>query len=411
VREIVQKWHNMVLSTHDAILHETLVYPHHLVTESAKIIDFEDKDGIELPKPLRGYFALKDVDSKKTKYFIEDEYYSHLPIRVNEYEELRYKDSSRSRSVVHRPTDITPFRIKAENMFPESYKFMDDFIPFEHSQPELYDVNKIIALVGLIGKTFCGISSNPEFGKSSVYLALDAITKKCPVFQPRSIPGVLAQITGDGNMIFDEPSGVSSDVKKCMENVSLQVAGNTPWYINGALKAVNTKPKYNVADQSITYLYNLFENYSDPDGTFFDYMWTDKDAMHSRFLKMKFDGKLTEKFDKDFNIIKVAEDNKLFYMKIAKHLLYLKEVKKHKKYEKRFKWESGISLIGRHKIIYDEIDWGMDLFSQDSSVYENRMRLLDKCISDYNDMIGRRTYTVSHEKKEESQGIIEEEVI
>ena len=391
MRQEVQKWENMVLSAYQAGMYESLIHVHNITTESSKHYSFEDEHEIELPLQLRGYFAFKDLDGKKSKFFIEEKYYHELPIRVNAYEEIFFRDSGKVRSIVLRPIDITPFRIKPQKVWEDNHKFVDIIAPFQHTHPEYWNLSKIVAMMGYVGKTFCCISSLSEFGKSSIYSIMNAITQKVPVFQPRSVPGVLAQITGDGNMVFDEVHDAPSEVKACMENFSLQVAGSSSIYINGAMRSKNTKAKYDVAQQSITYLYNVFTHYSDPTKQFWDNIWSNTKAMQSRFLRLKFDGRLEEKFDKDFDVIAEAENNRMLYVKIAKHLLYLKQIKLNNSYKRKYQVQSNIHLKGRHKICYDEITWGLDLYSKDQKEFSDYVSLLDKSIHGYKEMIGQET--------------------
>ncbi len=391
MREDMQRWNSLTLETHNALMFETLIYQHNVITETAAQWTLEDKEGKELEKPIKGYFAMKDIDNKKTKYFIREKMYSELPVRVEESKEMLFRDSSKKKSIVIMPTAVTPFRIKPEKVYQNNHNFIDDISPFHHSRPEMWTLNKIIALMGYLGKLFVGVCSLSEFGKSSIYLTLDSITKRCPVFQPRSVPGVLAQITGEGNMVFDESQETSADVKKLMENFSLQVGGNSPIYINGAMKAKNTKPRYDVAHQSITFLYNVYSHYKEPDNHFFDYIWSNRKAMDSRFLKVKLEGVLLEKFDKNFNIVEVAKKNRLFYMNIAKHLLWLKNLKLTNGYERRYAKKGILNLKGRHKIIFDEITWGIDLYCDTQGEYDIYFDLLEGCIVAYKEMLGDYT--------------------
>ena len=244
----------------------------------------------------------------------------------------------------------------------------------------------MIATMAYVGKTFMGICSQSEFGKSSIFEIMHSITQKSPVFQPRSIPGILQQITGDGNMVFDEVHKSNAETKNCMENYTLQVAGNKPVYINGAMKSANTKARYDVAQQSITYLYNLKEYYSNSE-EFFDCLFSNNQAIDSRLLKIKLDGKLLELFDKNFDMEKAAQENKMFYMKIAKHLLWLKKEKFSNSYSRRYATMNNLALKGRKKQIYDEITWMIDRYSQNGREYLNLVTLLDKCIMDYQKMV------------------------
>ena len=387
MREEVQCWHNDVMACYQSQMFETLIYKHNLITESSKSYTFENNVQKDL-KPMRGYFAMKEIDGKKNKYFIAETLYEDLPVRIDSSEEIFFKEGARTKSVIINPTNYAEFRIVPKEEWKTTREFIDALAPFLHSEPMSWTLNKIIAVMGYIGKSFCGISSLSEFGKSSIYIILDSITKKCPVFQPRSVPGVLAQITGDGNMVFDEAHGVAKDIKDIMENFSLQVAGNSPIYNNGAMAAKNTKPRYDVAQQSITYLFNVYSNYRDPESSFWNYIWKNRRAMESRFLCMEFKGKLLEEFDRKFNIPQVAEDNKMFYVRMAKHLLWLKEQKQQNLIQRKYKPNEALFLKGRHKIIYDEITWGIDQYCSSQEEYDEMIILFNKAINDYREMIG-----------------------
>lgn len=419
MRTDVQKWHSIALQTYQALMFETLLQKHNITTDTAKEYTFEDKEGLELERPLRGFFAIKESDGQKQKYFVEETHYGELPIRVNNHEEIFFKDNSRAKSIVLRPTNITPFRIKPEQCWQSNREFIDMIAPFQHTHPDQWTLNKIIAIQSFVGKTFMGVCSHSEFGKSSIYLILDAITKKSPVFQPRSVAGTLMQITGDGIMCFDEVHDTVAEVKTIMENFSLQVAGNSPIYVNGSMAAKNTKPKYDVMQQSIVYLYNVYGNYRDPDTQFWNNIWSNKKAMESRFLTIKLEGKLLEKFDKDFDIVKTADDNKMLYIKIAKHLLYLQDLKKHNGYARRYQTHRQLRLEGRHLILFDEITWLIDQYCTTQAEYDQYVALFEKSITDYTNMLGNKISDVivntgtfdKYAAVEESVPISDEELI
>lgn len=383
-----QKWHNDVLAAYQAHMFETLIWQHNIVTESAKSYEFEDEDEIEIPEgPLRGYFAMKDIDNRKTKYFLKEPDYERLPIRVNDSKILLFKESARIKSVVLWITDVTPFKIKPEKCFTTNKEFIDTLAPFEHSHPDQWTLNKIIAVMGYVGKTFVGISGPPEFGKSSIYSIIDSLTKKSPVFQPRSVPGLIIQINNDGNMVFDDIHAVPSEVLKVMENFAFHVASNAPIYINGAMKAHHLKQHYDVSGQSITFLFNLLENYVHED-EFWNNLWKGKEAMESRFLCIKLNGRLTEEFDKEFDIPAVARENKMTYIRMAKHLMWLKELKLTNAYQRKYADKrTDLNTTGRHKIIYDEISWGIDAYSDTAEEYCKLMDTFDTAIKEYHWML------------------------
>jgi len=395
-----QRFHLDTLSMHEGLMFESLIYPHNIISETVKSLVFETRDGEEL-SPMRGYFAIKEVDGTRNKYFINEEFYDKLPLRANDCEELYFKDSARSKSIVLRPLNPTPFKITAKKIWDSDKEFIDMLLPFEHSNPNHWTLHKIVAVMGYVGKVFIGDCSKSEFGKSSIFEVLHSLTKKSPVFQPRSVPGVLAQITGDGNMVFDEVGNTNAETKRCMENFTLQVGGNKPMYLNGALQAKNTKSKYDVAQQSITFLYNTLDQYKTED-EFFESMFDNNKAIDSRLLKLKFEGILKEQFDKDFDMLKSAEDNRMFYIDIAKHLLWMKEEKLTNAYTRRYKTDSMPKLNGRKKMIYDEITWLIDRYAEDQQEYVKFICLLNECINSYQEMIGHTSI---------EQITVEEEII
>jgi len=119
-------------------------------------------------------------------------------------------------------------------------------------------------------------------------------------------------------------------------------------------------------------------------------------------LKVKLDGVLTEKFDKDFDIPKTAEENKMYYIAIAKELLYLQEVYKTNNYKRRFtRVEYLTKLKGRREQVYDAITYLIDMYADDETEYNLYCAHLEKAIIDYQNMInpysGEQETNVSEE--------------
>jgi len=303
---------------------------------------------------------------------------------------------------------VIPFKITPEQSFNSVREFIDEVVPFHNSQPQQWTLLKICAVMGYVGKTFLGISSPPEFGKSSTFGFIHSITQKSPVFQPRSVPGVLKEITGDGNMIFDEVHESDAQTKRCMENFTLQVGDNKPIYINGAMKMALTKSRYAVAGQSINYLYNTYQNYKDPDNEFFDNIFSNNDGIDSRLLKLYFSGNMLEHFDKDFDMVACAEDNKMFYIAIAKELLWLKQLKLTHKYFRRWNHTTKHKLSGRKRLIYNELTWLIDQYCHTQAEYESYCDLLDSCITNYVEM-AKGGYRFSPEEEQATLSNIPEQ--
>jgi hypothetical protein len=263
---------------------------------------------------------------------------------------------------------------------------------------------KLISLASYIGRTYICIATSPEFGKSGLFDVLHSLTDRCPVFKPRSVPGVLNHINGTGNMVFDDIiQGTKKEVKDIMEEFCLQVAWGRSVYINGAMKSNNTKSSYNCSNQSITFIYNTLDCYKGGNDIYFDDFFGNNKAIDSRFLKLKMDGMLTEKFDKNFDIIGCAEDNRQYYINVAKYLLHLQEVKQSNSYVLRWKNNSILDVKGRRRAIYNDICWVIDMYSESQQEYDLLITELDKCIIAYKDMVSKPSdkYVNEFQVKEE----------
>jgi hypothetical protein len=190
---------------------------------------------------------------------------------------------------------------------------------------------------------------------------------------------------------------VEPEVKKCIFDFTLRTADGSPVYINGAAKAHGLKQKYDIRDQSLTFLYNIYSYYTKPDEEFFDYIFPNNSAIDFRILKLKFGGRLLEEFEDDINFEKIAEENKMYYIKVTKHLLWLKELKKTNSYERRFKTILSLELNGRKKKTFMQLTWLIDLYSRTQEEYNKFISLLEKAIVDYKLMLGEK---VSYAKQE-----------
>lgn len=379
----LRRYHSDVLAIHNNLLFNELLYEHHVTSNCLKEIEFEDHQFSQIVD--KGYFAVKD----RTKYWIDEETYKHLPIRPNDCVEYKNKED-----VVFKPMSPVPFKITAKKIWQDQTEFFKQFLPFEHSNPIQYDISKMVAIMGYVSKNFVCVASNPEFGKSSAYQYVHAITNLSPVFEPRSIPGVLNKITSTGNMVFDDVFSCEKKVRDIMESINYNVGGGSPTYINGALQTKNTKGTYDCTLQSITYLYNRYQDYKDQkSGNVRRYwhsgMWDNVKAMDSRFLQLMFEGNLTQRFSKQFNMRKCAEQNKMFYINNAKHLLWLQQYKQSDSYKIKYDWSTTLRLNNRKRQTYEDILWFMDLVSKDQSQFKAYQQELDKCIRAYANMTNK----------------------
>lgn len=389
MKEISKPWHMEVLNLHNQYLFNNLIYEHNLITSVLKEIEIDFQGE---PRIGRGYFAVKD----KVQYFIEEKIAKDLPIRIGEEVD---KGIYKSETVVSWPRSISKFKIIPEHKIPFR-NLVDSFAPFEHTNQLHWLLMKLISIAAFISRTYICVSSESAFGKSSVFELLHGITDKCPVFKPRTVPGLLKEITGVGNMVFDEVHECRGETKEIMEDISLQLGGGKPTYINGALPSSKTKAVYHCPNQSITYLYNNKDHYTTPDKEYFDYMFKNNKAIDNRFLKLKLFGKLLEKFDKEFNLPKLAEANRSLYIDFAKELAYLQELVQKSGYNRKYGPSKPIlSLEGRRRNIFDDITLIMDMYSEDQKEYDELYNSLEKSVVSYREMLGKETHLLVEEEE------------
>jgi hypothetical protein len=190
------------------MMYDTLIQACNIITDTVKEFVLLEKKLDSNKEPYyqewvaRGYLAVKEIDGQKVKYFIQEQFMSYLPIKVTETAEF-FIQESKAKSIVQVVQNPTPFKIVPQQCFDDNHAFIDEITPFAHSNPDGQTLMKLCAFQSFIGKTFMGLCSESEFGKTGIFRIVDGLTEKSIVYQPRSVPGVLIQINGDGNMAFD----------------------------------------------------------------------------------------------------------------------------------------------------------------------------------------------------------------
>lgn len=372
----IQRWYLDVVAAHNNTMYATLIHEHNVTSSNLKEVEMKTEN--DQPVVFQGYFASKD----RTKYFLDAPLINLLPLKAGEKtEELTYKED-----VVYRVLSPTPFKITPEQKLTVK-ELVDGFAPFTHQEQDWWTLTKLITFASFIGRTYVCLSSESSFGKTSLFNLLHAVTDKCPVFQPRSVPGVLRMINGTGNIVFDEAQQCKKEVKDIMEEFSLQIAGGQTTYQNGALRTNNTKDTYDCHLQSITYLYNNTDQYKDPHKNYFEFMFRNTKAINDRFLKMKLPGRLAHEFTKDFSVSTVADKEKMYYIHVAKTLLYLQKAKRNNTLPRRYETNTNLLFKGRRRQTYNEISWLIDQYASSQEIYDKFISLLDNAIIAYDEMI------------------------
>jgi len=383
LREEIIRWHSDVVAEYTRNMFDTLLYPEQITTSSMKEFELEplkvDEDGIL----AKGYFATKD----KKKYFVHADHYPYMPLRLKPDILKEYRFGSQGKQdVIYTINKPIPFKVLPDHTMEFDY-VVDNFLDFESSNPKHWIMLKVMAIMLQLGKGFVCLSSNPSLGKTSIFSMVHGLTNKCPVFKPRSVPGVLNKINTDGNMVFDEAHQCKKEVRDIMEEFSLDIAGGKSMYVNGAQKSANTKNNYNCFNQSITYLYNNAECYKQPDKVYFDVNFKNNEAMDDRFLKFKLQGELTEKFSRDFDIIGAAKQYESVYRKYLKEFAWLQQQLMSGKLKRRYEDNYVPTLKIRKKQTWDLLTLGFDMYAKTQGEYDEWCLILIKCKEEYEDMV------------------------
>lgn len=369
-------FHYNCLKAYNNYLYDTLLMEHHITSDTIREISFKDK-------VVQGYFAKKNkilylLDKEVVIGTEENGYKTELPIRIKEY-----KEDVAEKKVYYLVTEYKSFRITPVKTM-EFKALIDTIAPFNHTNKEDFILYKILCLSAYCSRTFTRISTNPGFGKDSIKGILNALTDKVKIIKPRSIPGVLKELTTDGELVLNESSGMKKEIRDLIQEIILQLADGSVTYINGAVKSQmhNTKDKYDVHKLSITAMFNRKEDYSQED-EFFDNQFANNTAIKDRLLPIKLSGCLIEQFQNDFDYQKLMEENTTKLAEIIKNIEYWK-----------YNWQQEQkpysnprhNIKGRHKQTLEILFSFINLYSKDQEEHNKICQQLLNRIQDYKDM-------------------------
>jgi len=372
MKEELRKWNNGVLQVHNENIFAEVLDKHHIVS-LRKMVSFKDVDSGENLPSLEGFYIIKD----NQQYYINPDQIDMMPIKVMAYEKVVGKDDS----LIYIPIKPVSFRIKPEDVF-DKYEWFENFYNIEHSEPLQFKAFKILMIACEVGKLALCVSTEKGFGKTQIAKLLSNILNESSVSPAGTYKGMLDKITGSGCLWIDEAKDMDTNKRQARENILLHLAGSSDKINNEALSFGKTKKEYGIKQQSICNLYNLVEYYKNKN-SFFDYGIDNVDAIKDRVFQFRFTGMSEEVFDDRFNINAEAKKNKMFYIKCAKYLKYLKELIRNNEYTERFRYEWSSNLTSRKLSQLLDIRFIADYFSRDQEEYSSIMSTIEKANNDY----------------------------
>ena len=281
-------FHNSLIKAHNSHLFDTLLYKHHLSTQTPKVIEFEDMMATE------GFFMIKN----NVKYVLDmvnakdEKMLDKLPIRVVQSEKRNTKDNNVVQHII-RPSSfkITPdLKYSVDKIFQ-----MDGII---HENVETWIMIKVITFTAYCKRINIVLSGLRHCGKTSYPSSLGQITNKGHVIdKPGSVAGLVKGVTEDGYLALDEIGSLASEERRTLYNFLFQSGGMNNYFITGKAgsKAHNLLSKYDIHNLSVMILCNLYEDYLF-DGkhidmtkkkAFFHYMFDNNQAVHRRFIPLR----------------------------------------------------------------------------------------------------------------------------
>jgi len=384
MKEELQKFHNSVLDKHKKNFYAGVMDKEH-VTGFRKMMTFRTKElnssgeQDKLP-PMEGFIGIKD----NQKYFFTPDIIDLLPVRIIEpVNEVVDKDQN----LVYIPNEIKSFRIKPEAVFETSetskYEWFEGFFDVSHSEPLQFKAWKMISFANEIGSLCTAVSAGRGFCKTQLGKIMGYITNKTTLTPVGTYKGMLDKVSGTGCLYVDEFKKMDKNKTEAIQDIILQIGGSSDNVQNEALKTSQTRKEYDISEQSLCLTFNLIEEFENPAEFFDNLLRGNKEAMLDRLLQFRFTGRITEHFDKEFNLEQVAEDNKMFYINCAKYLCYLQKKIRSAEYKRRFKYQWSSVLTNRTAPQISDIAWVCDYFSRTQEEFEEVMGCIEKANRDY----------------------------
>lgn len=346
-----------ILGSFSHTTYDTLLYPHNLVTQSPKMVEWKERY-----EPINGYilhkenkkYLLRQYDKEIIDETEELDNVNKLPIRVKKYIEYAAKNND----ILCLITDYKSFKIVPELVFNFYEQVHLDNIT--HSNEIAWTLWKIVAHCAKHGRVNLRVASVKSWGKTSYFQVLDHLLSKCYVItSPKTVPGICLGITNDGVVVLDEISGdLEAQARRAIGDILFQIGDlrNKLKLGSAGSFAHRTKPVYDITNLSCVVLFNPIEYYSEKN-KYFDSMFTNSPAINDRYFPLRLsDGYLpieqfnSSKFKKIDDNIKGIFTN---FMKSAEwvKLNWKNEVDKQYIYDSVNK----ISITGRHKDSFIEL--------------------------------------------------------
>jgi hypothetical protein len=272
-----------------------------------------------------GYF----VEKNKQLYFLQDtpeentDILDLMPVKV-----IQKTETDFNKKVFFFVNKCASVKIPCEKKM--DFKVMVDTLSnFNHTNPLHFTLSKLITVTGYCSRINYRIVAERGFGKD------------CVINNVNELVGGISNIYGATfakleyslkypYLIFNEMGNLKTDDKHNMQQFLLATGAYFNKYLKKSRATEDTKEEYDISKTSLGIIYNPPNYYVDKGQEFFDMMFTP--AVMNRFIPFYLEGRLSEKFDSQFDVEEVVGKNMQLYKDIISTLMYYRENKPANKY-------------------------------------------------------------------------------
>jgi len=369
-------------------IHNNLLHDYH-VYNGLRQFTTADEEFYEVffAKKYTEWVDNKGNERKETvTYAIDPKVKQYMPIKVDNNKTIKGYEAKNIVYMVNPSGGFTSFRIKPEKKM--SYRRLINYPNFKHTN-QLHDtLFKIVALTTITHRIFVGVASNSHFGKDSYVTTLNDLTSESPIAEMGSTAAMLRDLNPRGCLWFNETNSLTQEMKRVCENLIMKAAAGQTTFKNEkkASAAHKTKDVYDIEDMSIGFLYNNASQYRDLTA-FFDNIWKNKDAVSDRLLRLKFDGRINERFTKNYDHEQALLEAEPLFRDVLKSIHYYKKYKgeDHKAYKYPIPKEV-LGLSDRQYDSFEQIVHNIDRYCESQEEFNEFFLALYKCKKDYDEM-------------------------
>ena len=302
-------FHNDSLIEFKHQIFEGILNKEHVRSKKKSITLFKEKYyGYFLEKGTHSYF-LKDLPGKESVLDI-------LPIEVTKSTETDYNKNVFYFIEAYDSVKIPNKKIMKFNIL------IDTISNFEHTNKDHWLLYKLLTIAGWCDRVNYRVIGELGFGKDSVVNNLKDLMGDTKNLYGATFANLEYSLKYKF-LIFNEMGNIKADDKINMQQFLLATGAFANTYAKKSKATEDTLEEYDISKTSLCILYNPPSYYYEKGQGFFDTLFTQ--AVHSRFIPFYLEGRLNQKFDAEFDVKKVVDENLQTYKDCISTLLYYRD--------------------------------------------------------------------------------------